>query len=203
MSHINSESLDTPVGPEFEGLDEIVPDFLVVPIEVWLRGVEEVEVKLTISYWFPGGTTEDTDPVGWSLVFLLTESCYQPYSSRVGGRRGRTVTEDIPVPSGRSDRRFQSFLEPNVIITRMVGDDVNHDLNTGLVECIHHDIKVFEGTNFWVDISVVGNVIYSSVSPPISQDRGTYNHHPLERKGRKGIAKQLQYPIAVGMGLSR
>jgi hypothetical protein len=76
MSHINSESLDTPVGPEFEGLDEIVPDFLVVPVEVWLRSIEEVEVILTISYWFPGGTTEDTDPVGWSLVFLLTESCY-------------------------------------------------------------------------------------------------------------------------------
>jgi hypothetical protein len=54
MSYIDSESLDTPVGPEFEGLDEIIPDFLVVPIEIWLRGIEEVEVKLTISYWFPG-----------------------------------------------------------------------------------------------------------------------------------------------------
>ena len=81
----------------------------------------------------------------------------------VRGRR-HTITEDIPVPSGRTDRRFQSFLEPNVIITRVVGDDINHDLNTGLVECVHHDIKVFEGTNLGVDISVVGNIIYSSIS---------------------------------------
>jgi hypothetical protein len=117
--------------------------------------------------------------------------------------RRLTVTEDVPVPCGRSDGRFQSFLEPNVIVTRVVGDDINHDLNTGLVECIHHNIKVFEGTNLGVDISVVGNIIYSSVSPLKSQDRGTYNHHPLERKGRKGIAKQLRYPIAVGMGLSQ
>jgi len=42
MSYIDSESLDAPVGPELEGLDEIVPDFLVVPVEVWLRSVEEV-----------------------------------------------------------------------------------------------------------------------------------------------------------------
>jgi hypothetical protein len=91
-------------------------------------------------------------------------------------RRGRTVAEDIPVSSGRSDRRFQSFLEPNVIVTRVVGDDINHDLNTGLVECIHHDIKVFEGTNLRIDISVVGNIIYLSVSPLMIQEE--MDSHP-------------------------
>lgn len=52
-----------------------------------------------------------------------------------------------------------------MIVTRVVGDDVDHDLNTGFVECIHHHIKVGEGTDFRVDISVVGNIIYLSVSP--------------------------------------
>ena len=51
-----------------------------------------------------------------------------------------------------------------MIVTRVVGDDVDHDLNTGFVECIHHDIKVGEGTDFRVNISVVGNVIYSLVT---------------------------------------
>ena len=46
-----------------------------------------------------------------------------------------------------------------MIITRVVGDDINHDLNTGLVECIHHNIKVCEGTDFGVDISVIGDII--------------------------------------------
>lgn len=46
-----------------------------------------------------------------------------------------------------------------MIITRVVGDDINHDLDSGLVECVHHDIKVFECTDLGVDISVVGNII--------------------------------------------
>lgn len=55
-------------------------------------------------------------------------------------------------------------MEPDVIVTRVVGNDIDHDLNTGFVEGIHHDIKVGEGTDFRVDISVVGNVIYSLVT---------------------------------------
>jgi hypothetical protein len=76
--------------------------------------------------------------------------------------RGPTISKDIPVSGGTADRALESFLEPDVIITRVVGDDINHDLNAGFVESIHHDIKVFKSTDFWVDISVVGNIIYSS-----------------------------------------
>jgi hypothetical protein len=46
----------------------------------------------------------------------------------------------------------------------VVGDDINHDLNTGFVECVHHHIKVFKGTNLGVDISVVGNIICTSAA---------------------------------------
>jgi hypothetical protein len=42
MGDINSESLDSLVGPESEGGDEIVSDFLVVPVEIGLRSVEKV-----------------------------------------------------------------------------------------------------------------------------------------------------------------
>ena len=76
-------------------------------------------------------------------------------------KRGRrTISEDEPVSGGGTDRTLESFLEPNVIVTRVVGDDVDHDLNTGFVEGIHHHIKVGEGTDLRVDISVVGNIIY-------------------------------------------
>jgi hypothetical protein len=40
MSYIDSESFDSLVGPEAEGFNEIVPDFLVIPVEVRLRSVE-------------------------------------------------------------------------------------------------------------------------------------------------------------------
>ena len=79
-------------------------------------------------------------------------------------RERRTISEDEPVSGGGTDRTLESFLEPNVIVTRVVGDDIDHDLDTGFVEGIHHDIKVCEGTDFRVDISVVGNVIYSLVT---------------------------------------
>jgi hypothetical protein len=58
MGDINSESLDSLVGPESEGGDEIVSDFLVVPVEIGLRSVEKVEVPLSVSYGFPSGSTE-------------------------------------------------------------------------------------------------------------------------------------------------
>ena len=81
-------------------------------------------------------------------------------------RKRRTISEDESVSGGGTDRTLESFLEPNVIVTRVVGDDVDHDLNAGFVEGIHHDIKVGEGTNLRVDISVVGNIIYLSAFLP-------------------------------------
>jgi hypothetical protein len=40
VRYINSESLDSPIGPESKGGDEIVSDFLVFPIEVGLGSIE-------------------------------------------------------------------------------------------------------------------------------------------------------------------
>jgi len=54
MCDIDSESFNTLVCPESEGFDEIVPDFLVIPVEVGLRGIKEVEIPLTVSYGLPG-----------------------------------------------------------------------------------------------------------------------------------------------------
>jgi len=46
----------------------------------------------------------------------------------------------------------------------VVGYYIDHDLNSSLVESIHHDIKVGKGTDLRVYISVVGNIIYSELS---------------------------------------
>jgi hypothetical protein len=40
MGDIDSESLDTLVCPESQSLDEIVSNFLVVPVEIGLRSIE-------------------------------------------------------------------------------------------------------------------------------------------------------------------
>lgn len=86
-------------------------------------------------------------------------------------RERRTISEDEPVSGGGTDRTLESFLEPYVIVTRVVGDDIDHDLNAGFVEGIHHDIKVGEGTDFRVDISVVRNIVYSLVTAPDKVER--------------------------------
>ena len=54
MCDIDSESFDTLVCPESEGFDEVVPYFLVIPVEVGLRGIEQVEIPLTVSHGLPG-----------------------------------------------------------------------------------------------------------------------------------------------------
>ena len=54
MCDIDSESFDTLVCPESKGFDEIIPYFLVIPVEVGLGSIEKVEVPLTVSYGFPG-----------------------------------------------------------------------------------------------------------------------------------------------------
>jgi len=53
VGYIDSESFNTLVGPEFESFNEIVSDFLIIPVEIRLRSIEEVEIPLSVSYWFP------------------------------------------------------------------------------------------------------------------------------------------------------
>lgn len=58
VGDIDPESLDALVGPESEGLDEIVPNLAVVPVEVGLRSVKQVEVPLSIANGLPGRAAE-------------------------------------------------------------------------------------------------------------------------------------------------
>jgi hypothetical protein len=177
MGDINSESLDSLVGPESKGSDEIIPDFLVVPVEIGLRSVEKVKVELTISYRFPGGTTEKTVPVGRRLRFVLAESCLSVVF-RIINQNRLTVDKDVSVPGSTTLGALKSFLEPDVIVTRMVGYDIDHDLNVCLVEGIHHNIKVFQGTDLRVDITVICDVVYHISIYACFRRKATHNHHP-------------------------
>ena len=53
MGDIDTESLNTFIGPESEGFDKVVSNFLIVPVEIRLGSIEEVEIPLTVSYGFP------------------------------------------------------------------------------------------------------------------------------------------------------
>lgn len=66
LSDVDPESGDTSVSPEPQGGEEVIPNFLVVPVEIGLRGVEHVEVELTVPDWLPDRATKEALPVvGW------------------------------------------------------------------------------------------------------------------------------------------
>lgn len=70
-----------------------------------------------------------------------------------------TVVKVVSGTSIASLGRLERFLEPDVIVRRVVWDNVDENLDVGLFEGRHHFVKVFEGTDPRVDISVVGHIV--------------------------------------------
>ena len=70
-----------------------------------------------------------------------------------------TVEKVIPGASVASLGRLERLLEPNVVVGRVIGDDVDETLDVDLLELGHHLVKVFQSTDPRVDISVVGHVV--------------------------------------------
>ena len=81
MCHVDTNSIDTAVKPEAQVSTELCLNFLIVPIQIWLGLVEDVEVPPTgsvarsILEFIPRWTTKDTDPViRWqSSISLSTQ----------------------------------------------------------------------------------------------------------------------------------
>lgn len=72
-----------------------------------------------------------------------------------------TIAEDELAPPLRADWRFDGFLEPDMILATVVGHNIDDDLDTDLFQLGGHLVKILEGTDSRVDVSVVGNVICS------------------------------------------
>lgn len=72
----------------------------------------------------------------------------------------RTVSEDIARSGVASLWALQCFLEPDVLIARVIRDDIDNDLNSIGLERGHHLVKVGKGTDARVDIAVVGDIVW-------------------------------------------
>jgi hypothetical protein len=46
-----------------------------------------------------------------------------------------------------------------MVVTGMIGHDINNDFDVFLLESSHHRVKVLEGTDSRVNVSIVGNII--------------------------------------------
>ena len=72
-----------------------------------------------------------------------------------------TVSEDVPRPCVAALGTLQRLLEPDMVVARVIWDDVDDDLDALGFEGGHHVVKVVESADARIDIAVVGNIVCS------------------------------------------
>lgn len=76
MGDIYPESGDTSVCPESQGSEEVFSDVGVIPVQVGLRRVEDVQVVLAVAYRSPGRVAKLSNPVCGRLVLVGADTWY-------------------------------------------------------------------------------------------------------------------------------
>ena len=148
VGYVDAIAVNTAVRPETHGLDEVVANLLVIPVEVRLLLGEQVHVPLARgAIWLgdagPSGRAEVADQLGWANLTVLTLA----------------VAEDVAVALRRALWCLECSLEPFVLVARVVRHDVNKDTDACGVQGLEHGVELFEGSDARVDVAIVGNVI--------------------------------------------
>ncbi len=148
MGHVDAEAIDAAVEPEAEDVVESFADGLVVPVEVGLRGVEQVEIPLAgravrVLETAPGRAPEDGFPVvRWQFAVIASavgEVVERSlWAARLGG---------------------ECALEPLVLGAGVVRDQVHDHLDAAFVEDLEEELGIVEVTEEGVDRLVVGDVV--------------------------------------------
>src|SRR4051794_20423836 len=110
VGDIDAETIDIAIEPEAQDVEELRTNLLVVPVEIGLPGVEQVEVPLTVRFAHsrPRRAAEFRLPV----VRWLVAS---------GARSGSEV---VARSLGRARTGSKCLLEPAMFVGRVVGNDV-------------------------------------------------------------------------------
>ena len=143
MRHIHPETRHAPVRPEPQSLEEVVLDFAVFPVKVWLRRVEQVQEPLAVTDGFPRPAAKETLPIIRRFRAVGTFA----------------VSENVAIAGVGSLGGLQGFLEPDVVVGRVVGDNVDNGADALGFESGLHLVKILEGTDLGVDIAIVGDIV--------------------------------------------
>ena len=148
VGHVDPDPVDATVEPGGENRLESRPHVLVLPREVGLGGVEQVEVPLrgdepVIWHPRPGGAAKQALPVVGRLL--------APWAA--------SVADHVHRSRCRIARGRQSPHEPRVRRRGVVGDDVDHDPDPQGMGVPHEGQGVLERPERRVDVQVVGHVI--------------------------------------------
>ena len=184
MRNIDAEAIDAAVKPPFEDRVEFLPNFLVPPVEVRLRGVECMEVPLPI------GASSDATPCGPTENGLPVVRC--PFASCAAtGREVETM------PRRRSGFRSNRFLEPAVPIRAVIRYDVHKDFEPPGMRVFEESVEIFERSVHRIDITIVGDVV-SMVALGGTENRvEPYCIAPQRRNVSKLLPEPIDIPVSV------
>ena len=88
MRHVHTEAVGTVVGPEADGLEEILAHVRIVPVPVGLFDREQMQVPLTVLHACPGGAAEAGGPVGGRQFAVLAAAVAEDVAVAFGVQAG-------------------------------------------------------------------------------------------------------------------
>ena len=138
VGDVDPESVDTAIEPEAQHAGEHLADLGVVPVQVGLPAVEQVQVPLAVRHLSPGRAAEVRRPV-----------VRQP----VG------IEEPVAGALRRAWPGGQRLLEPGMLVAGVIGHDVDEDPQAEVVRGGDQRVGVVQGPEDGVDVVVVGHVI--------------------------------------------
>ena len=191
VRHVHAEAVHAAVGPEAQGLEEVVADLAVGPVQVRLLLGEDVHVPLAggavrFGDALPGGPAEHGVPVRRRELAV----------------RALAVTEDVAVAGGGALGRGERLLEPFVPVGGVVGDDVRDQLDAGGVQGRGHLVEVRQRAQLGVHVAVVVHVV-----PAVGERRRVERAQPdgvdpqfLQVRDLGRDALDVAEAVAVGVG---
>ena len=143
---VKAEARDALVLPESQHVRHLLAYLGVVPVEVGLRDVEEVQVPLVqAGHVLPGVAAKLAVPVGGRLSGVVRRS--------IGCRVDELVVREVLRVSS------ECALEPLVRGRGVVEDHVEHDLQTACLCLASQLVKVLHGAKDGLDGAVVRHVV--------------------------------------------
>ena len=191
MRHVHAETVHAAVQPESEHVVELGADLLVLPVQVGLVGVEQVQVPL------PGGAVRFGDPGPGAAA---------EHAFPVGGRLltglAAPVAEDVPVPLCRARGSGQGSLEPLVVVGGVVGHQVHDHPQPELVGTGEEGGGVGQVAEPGVDLAVVGHVVAGVVlGGGVERGQPDRVHAEFAQVVQLGgDSRQVADPVAVRIG---
>jgi hypothetical protein len=148
VRHVDTEAVDAPVEPEAQDVVELLAHLRVVPVQVGLLGVEQVQVPLAgravgLGHPRPGGAAEHAAPGVRGQLAVLAAS----------------VAEQVPGALGGARAGGQRLLEPGVLVGGVVGHQVHDHPQPEPLGLGEQVVGVGQRAEARVDVAVVGHVV--------------------------------------------